>query len=554
VPAETNQAAAAREALRDRQYRLALTCTREGLRGYGDGQYDQLGIVTHLIAVPSYGNLAAAFEADDVLELMERAAALAVEREETLRERLKPDLLIEAHRQTLKAMKWLRHAVEQAGNIELATLDTRASEAGVAKVKSRLGWMEKVGTVHLDGDIVRAGRAPELPPEPTPFSEVPLFKAYFSSEADMDAAQLAFYRDFEARHLAGEEVDLAGQWSYAFALLSRIAARLGDDLPALRDAYERFEREYPNSPVASFCRTWRADVHFLLGDWQGGFDVLSPELPMGVYVTLAPIIDNARLQTATVEHWMTKSRMLTSSLSGQKDEVDAVLQDLLDAAHDDLSQSLVMDLWQRLIVERSDGAPGPLIAEEFGEFITQDEIDHNLEMFDRRIYDRPKEAFQGDPRVSRAIDWPVRFCATYWFDEIVRARIQSLYRDAENIVRRNAGMPAVGEGWISEVMLLRAVREAFPNHRVVHQGRPKWLGQQSLDIYLPDKNIGIEYQGAQHSGPVSLFGGQPSYERQVERDARKRDLCNANGCQLIEVHPGYDLDGVIAEIQEAIDR
>ena len=114
-------------------------------------------------------------------------------------------------------------------------------------------------------------------------------------------------------------------------------------------------------------------------------------------------------------------------------------------------------------------------------------------------------------------------------------------------------MPSVGEGWISEVLLLRSVREAFPERRVVHQGRPNWLGQQSLDIYLPDHNIGIEYQGAQHSGPVSRFGGGLAYERQLERDARKRGLCLANGCQFIEVYPGYDLDAVLAEIREAID-
>lgn len=538
--------------MRNREYSLALAHTREGLRV--DGGHDQLAAVTHLIAVPSYGNLAAAFEADDVFELMERAAARAVEQDETLRDRLKPNLLIEAHRQALKAMRWLRRTIEDAGSIELAALEIRASEEGVTRARSRLGWMQKVGTAHVDGDIVRAGPAPELPMEALPVSEVPLFKAYFSSEADMDETQRAFFRKFEARYMAGEPVELNGQWSYAFALLSRITAQLSDDLPTLRDAYERFEHEYPNSPVASFCRNWRADVHFLLGDWQGGFDVLSPELPMGVYVTLAPIVDDSRLQTATVEHWMTKNRMLTSSLHGRKDEVDAVLQDLLDAAHDDLGRSVVSDLWQRLIVERPDGAPGAPIAEEFGGFITQEEIDHNLEMFDRRLYDRPKEAFQGDPRVSRAIDWPLRFCSTYWFDQIVRARVQSLYRDAENIVRRNTGMPAVGEGWVSEVMLFRAVREAFPDERVVHQGRPKWLGQQSLDIYLPDTNVGIEYQGAQHSGPVSLFGGQPSYERQLERDARKRDSCRVNGCQLIEVHPGYDLNRVIVEIQEAIDR
>ena len=40
----------------------------------------------------------------------------------------------------------------------------------------------------------------------------------------------------------------------------------------------------------------------------------------------------------------------------------------------------------------------------------------------------------------------------------------------------------------------------------------------------------------------------------MERDARKRELCQANGCQLIEVHPGYVLDEVLAEIRKAIEH
>jgi hypothetical protein len=115
-------------------------------------------------------------------------------------------------------------------------------------------------------------------------------------------------------------------------------------------------------------------------------------------------------------------------------------------------------------------------------------------------------------------------------------------------------MPSVGEGWVSEVLLLKLVREAFPEVRVVHQGRPEWLGQQSLDIYIPDHNVGIEYQGAQHSGPVSLFGGDLAYQRQVERDTRKRALCHSNGCELIEVHPGYELSEVVEQIRQAIGR
>ena len=52
------------------------------------------------------------------------------------------------------------------------------------------------------------------------------------------------------------------------------------------------------------------------------------------------------------------------------------------------------------------------------------------------------------------------------------------------------------------------IKETFPNEKVVHHGKPSWLGQQHLDIYFPYKNIAIEYQGLQHQEPVEFFGGK----------------------------------------------
>jgi hypothetical protein len=39
-----------------------------------------------------------------------------------------------------------------------------------------------------------------------------------------------------------------------------------------------------------------------------------------------------------------------------------------------------------------------------------------------------------------------------------------------------------------------------------------------------------------------------------DRDALKKGLCLINGCLLIEAHPGYDLDSVLRDIEEALDR
>lgn len=65
-----------------------------------------------------------------------------------------------------------------------------------------------------------------------------------------------------------------------------------------------------------------------------------------------------------------------------------------------------------------------------------------------------------------------------------------------------------------------------------------WLGKQHLDFYLPDHNVGIECQGAQHFIPVD-FGGngkelaELNLKRIKEYDTRKRKLCNDNHIKLI---------------------
>ena len=69
------------------------------------------------------------------------------------------------------------------------------------------------------------------------------------------------------------------------------------------------------------------------------------------------------------------------------------------------------------------------------------------------------------------------------------------------------------------------------------QKRFKWLGRQSLDFYLPEYKIGIEYQGAQHFENVKRFGGGKTLEKTQERDLRKQEKCKELGILLLYVVP-----------------
>lgn len=119
---------------------------------------------------------------------------------------------------------------------------------------------------------------------------------------------------------------------------------------------------------------------------------------------------------------------------------------------------------------------------------------------------------------------------------------RTLARKAENMVREDAGLPRVGEGWLSETRLFYELRDAFPEQTVEQHASPEWLGRQHLDVYLPEIAVGVEFQGAQHDGPVDFFGGPEAYEALQKRDARKLRLCKQRGVELVYVRPGYNLE------------
>jgi hypothetical protein len=124
------------------------------------------------------------------------------------------------------------------------------------------------------------------------------------------------------------------------------------------------------------------------------------------------------------------------------------------------------------------------------------------------------------------------------------------FRGPENEIRSILGLPKIGEGWISETKLFYLVKEKFKDHRVLQHGKPKWLGKQHLDIFIPDLNIGIEYQGKQHVVPIGIFGGEVSFEENKKRDLRKKKLCEENSCILYEVFPEDDFNEFVYKIFE----
>ena len=68
--------------------------------------------------------------------------------------------------------------------------------------------------------------------------------------------------------------------------------------------------------------------------------------------------------------------------------------------------------------------------------------------------------------------------------------------------------------------------------------RLHWLNKQTLDFYIPSKNIAIECQGKQHFEVVDFSGRNKEralkeFNDTKERDERKKHLCEENGVRLL---------------------
>ena len=137
-------------------------------------------------------------------------------------------------------------------------------------------------------------------------------------------------------------------------------------------------------------------------------------------------------------------------------------------------------------------------------------------------------------------------------EKAIYSQCKQILKIAEDLYRKSIGMPKVGEGWISETELFYKIADYFNDIIVLNHASPKWLGRQHLDVFIPKYKIGIEYQGAQHYQPIDFFGGQIAFEKTVERDVRKKQLCDKNGCKLIYVNPGYQISEILNEIKEII--
>jgi len=170
------------------------------------------------------------------------------------------------------------------------------------------------------------------------------------------------------------------------------------------------------------------------------------------------------------------------------------------------------------------------------------ELDYYKSKFLNKYFDDFSRATSG---IRYRYDW-------FMNSAVRRSEITQIIRDCENKTRESLGVPRIGEGWISEMTLYNFLNTSFEEITVIHHASPDFLGKQHYDIYFPDYKIAVEYQGVQHHRPVDYFGGEEAFKKNLERDARKKQISKTNNIILIEVLPNYDQDKLLKKIKKLI--
>ena len=115
------------------------------------------------------------------------------------------------------------------------------------------------------------------------------------------------------------------------------------------------------------------------------------------------------------------------------------------------------------------------------------------------------------------------------------------FEDIDLVLKEKLGYGKSVGRWKKEEELYRLIKKIYSKYNVIYQYKPSFLynsitkGQQSLDIYIEDLKIGIEYQGKQHYEAIEIFGGKKGLIETKKRDQEKLERCRQNGVKIIYI-------------------
>lgn len=375
-----------------------------------------------------------------------------------------------------------------------------------------------------------------------------------------------FYENiFKPRFLNGSPIDTMGFDSYAFALLFDLMENYKSILPESK--YDEYLYElgslYPSTE--SYIKSFSLESLIKEGKYELGWKLF---MKGRTYLNLFDLYEWEKrlgrdlLNEKTLDLIIPKS-FVTFLGRENFSEVMKRFKILLDKNLQRKQKSWFgadkitrISFWELFFDETSKN-PQFFTFKYYAELINDEHLiedmlslDGSINSYDIKIInDKPIYKRKGREQFAH----PLR---THLIEKIILRYIKNLILEAENKYRLEIGVHKVGEGgiWKSEAELYALIKDSFPNEEIIQQASPFWLGKQRFDIYLPYRNIAIEYQGEQHYRPVDFFGGKDEFEKRLELDENKKRLCDDYDCSLIYVDEGYNRKTLIDTLSKIIDE
>ena len=388
-------------------------------------------------------------------------------------------------------------------------------------------------------------------------SEIPQWnQKYIYSLNDLSYAteiQKSFYFIYKNEFKNGNFIDLKGNSNYCFVLLYDLLNEYEQtqDLQLLHNYYENLQNYYPITQ--SYAKSILIEQYKKKGNYQVSWDLLNSN---GNYIPIITIFEYENL----LGKQLLNGKIIvtlggTSHLTNfGRENISNIIPfvSIKLADYEAEKKKKFFDLfflngkmYPKKVVNTSD----VLIISNKEKLPFNDRYDVD---YYKQFYFSESE-FEFYKKIdSQGTNLDFKPEITHVVEKAILSQFRLLIKHSEDLYRESIGMPKIGEGWISETDLFYKIKISFSNFNVIHHASPKWLGRQHLDIYMPELNIGIEYQGLQHYKPVEYFGGEEAFKKNIERDNRKKELCILNNCKLIYVSEGYDFEEVKQQINEII--
>lgn len=177
-----------------------------------------------------------------------------------------------------------------------------------------------------------------------------------------------------------------------------------------------------------------------------------------------------------------------------------------------------------------------------------------------RIYARRKHVMADEIKRVIPLDEEEWGTSRFWIGKTNVKNPENNFEDINLLMKRRLNYGKALGKWKREEELYHLVRKTYKKYNVIYQYRPKFLynaysnGQQSIDIFIEELNIGIEYQGKQHYEAVSMFGGAKGLAETKRRDKNKLDRCTSNGIKIVYIRydEKFDTKFIKEKISEAI--